>query len=1062
MATKEELEARIAANEQRLIRIDADEARTIARLNRTYASDPAALQEALAAATSSFGSLRTEVQTAIASQTAELAALPEIQPQPSQTAAQSVSEGAPQGPTKSPQQEVDTTTGRVVVKPETTAPSNADAVATTENGGGDSGTDAPVRTTEQTQATNGYDATGNTIGVDVRGEDGTVSNLRKNPETGELYDPGGLPSGSELKTNPGNSTSDDAGVPNKTTTQAAVNTAAQAKIIPQPNVLDKFGSYTYNASVYLLTPAQYKKLLVSKTKKINGYQLLFQSGGAPNNIGGKLGSSEVTGPDRGRNPAFDLDFYIDSITVDNALPGKMSGAAHMVTDLKFTVIEPNGISLLDRLYEAVQDHVPKTGTGAINYTSVTYLMVLRFYGYDENGKLVGGSTTAPLGADSSTIIEKYIPFIINGVDWTVSNKLVNYDFKCSPVGQGIAGTTRRGTIPYNVELSDSTVAGLLGGDAKYNSGTAQSATPGASTTAVKTETAINPETGETYQKIAAPQNANAAPNAKKAITQGLMGAMNDFQKSLVQEGIYQFADEYYIEFADKAIADATIVLPGKQKNKAASPQGKPATQDAQTLLQEKVSANLDVRNFSITAGQQILQAIELAIRNSSYISNQALVVTDEESGVTTPNPNSRNQPFKWFQISMQAEQKQNEFDSLRNDFAYKITFVVSSYAVPNFVSSYFPASKFPGVHKSYNYWFTGLNTAVLDYQANFNNLYTITVTGTDPKNSAAAAIKRAFSSSMRDVPKYNYAPNSTESLSGAKNTGNEISANAAEYLYDPSSLGEIKLKIIGDPAWIQQGSAFAGVNAKEFNYSAFLPDGTINFDSQQVLFEIAWQRPEDYSLLTGLADPYSRTQKTTGDRQPIQSYVYQANRCVSEFKNGRFEQTLEGALYMFPNDKGTNTAPTAAAKGAAKAASDGSNDRAEAARLGNYLKPQAAVASSANVNNAGNAANPTNSTPAASETDTRSNTSVQDQTSTVKGVMPAPATSLYDPFGSETSTSEAVPDNIRPAASADPVTSNGEPVEAAVEFTAPPKIGQPNPEAIINDNNDISKDADPG
>jgi hypothetical protein len=77
-------------------------------------------------------------------------------------------------------------------------------------------------------------------------------------------------------------------------------------------------------------------------------------------------------------------------------------------------------------------------------------------------------------------------------------------------------------------------------------------------------------------------------------------------------------------------------------------------------------------------------------------------------------------------------------------------------------------------------------------------------------------------------------------------------------------------------------------------------------------------------------------------------------------------------------------------------------------------------------------------------------------------VVPAPAASLYDPFGNETSTSEAVLDNIRPAAPAEPVTSNGEQVEANVEFTAPPKIGQPDPEAIINDNNDISKDSDPG
>ena len=54
-----------------------------------------------------------------------------------------------------------------------------------------------------------------------------------------------------------------------------------------------------------------------------------------------------------------------------------------MTGLKFTVIEPMGITLLDRIYQAVQDQAPKEqGTGKINYTTAQYLMVLRWYGYD--------------------------------------------------------------------------------------------------------------------------------------------------------------------------------------------------------------------------------------------------------------------------------------------------------------------------------------------------------------------------------------------------------------------------------------------------------------------------------------------------------------------------------------------------------------------------------------------------------------------------------------------------------------------------------------------------------
>ena len=64
------------------------------------------------------------------------------------------------------------------------------------------------------------------------------------------------------------------------TTQSFTNAnLSQALIEPQPNVLDKFASYTYQASVYLMTPDQYRNLINSNDKNIPDSQLLFQSGG---------------------------------------------------------------------------------------------------------------------------------------------------------------------------------------------------------------------------------------------------------------------------------------------------------------------------------------------------------------------------------------------------------------------------------------------------------------------------------------------------------------------------------------------------------------------------------------------------------------------------------------------------------------------------------------------------------------------------------------------------------------------------------------------------------------
>jgi hypothetical protein len=749
----------------------------------------------------------------------------------------------------------------------------------------------------------------------------------------------------------------------------------------KPNILDQYSSYTYSASVYLMSRSQYNRLLRSKKKTINGYNLLFQSGGAPGNVGGplpvgqaaELGVGSDNQFDYGRNPEFPQDFYIDTITIDNALPGRLTGAAHMVTNLKFTVVEPGNISLLDRLYAAVQNMAQTLDdtAGTVNYTAAAYLMVIRWYGYDEKGNIVDAKTSVDPDStlsDPRAICEKFIPFIIKKINWGVSSKLVTYEFDCAPIGQMVAGGTRRGTIPYDVQLTSATVGELLGGNAIYSTTSASAANPGAATTTGSknsTSVAKKPVSGRSSSRLFTPNptdargRANAANDARlqpnsqaqanprdlevnnassgyygtpakanaatdrKIIKLGLMGAMNEFQQQLVLENIYQKADSYEIVFVPgrdgkQNIRDAVLQIPpGLQKTPKPGEKkpASPTAQSSQTGMGTAASANanqglnpatnvvnISSRNYSITAGMQIVQAIDLAIRNSSYITSQALTINHED-GTESLNTD-RTEPMRWFKINMEAEQL--DYDRYRNDNAYKIRFVISEYEVPNFDSTYFPVSKFRGVHKSYPYWFTGQNTAVIDYSANFNSLYNITVTGSTPQNSAAAEQRRAFTSSMRDMPKYTYASASTESSAGAFAQGNKVGANASEYLYSPGDLSKAKIRIIGDPAWIQQGDLAGGVSVQDFSYAPFLPDGTINFDATQVLFEIAWQRPKDYDIATGLADPYQGAQLEA--RQPLQSNIYHAIKCVSEFKQGKFEQTLDGLLFMFPIPSGKNTA----------------------------------------------------------------------------------------------------------------------------------------------------------
>jgi hypothetical protein len=847
--------------------------------------------------------------------------------------------------------------------PETTPTTNA--------GDGDRGTNASVRTFVQTQATSFADPrllTNPTGGINsVTGQPLNIAPQFSDPRL--LTNPtGGINSftGETLNTAPPTSAGvgqyddatggagtnvnqtagDDVGSSYGGASQAendALNQALKTQtgsistdgsnqvITPQANVLDRFSSYTYRASWYLMTPAQYKQLVYSKKKTINGYMLLVQSGGAPQNSGGFKGAlgtqqgqaypdgsvepNKIPGAkdaDAGRNPAFPLDFYIDSVTIENFLTGGGTRAPHSTKNIKFTIVENNGITLLDRLYEAVQDFMPASGQkNGINYASVVYLMVIRFYGYDEQGNLV--TNISGNKSDPNSVIEKFIPFKISKCDWTIDSKLVTYSFEGLAPGEGSAAGTRRGTIPYNIELTAANIGDLLGQDVKYSATPAATATPGASTTS-STPDQSDAETRRLLaaNAAAAPPKADSSASSKKnSITQGLMGAMNQFQQDLVKQGVYEKADEYEIVFANPgpggggtAIKNARLIPPGKKTNASQTPMATVPTTDPSSAVMEKISKDIKSRNYSITAGMQLVQAIELAIRNSTFVTDQNVLFFNEDDALQVKN-DANKKDIVWFNITFQAIQL--EYDNKRNDYAQKITFIINTYTPMNFSSNYYPINKFRGLHKQYNYWFTGKNTAVIDYKETMNNLYNLTISGDQTKGNLAFQQRKAFTSSMRDQPFYNFQTASAENSAGDNGKQNEPQANLAESLYDPVGLANCNVRIVGDPAWIQQGSFAGGVSAKEFDFNAFLPDGTINFDAREVMFEIAWQRPQDYDINTGLADPYAKS----SSRQPVQSRVYTAMQCTSEFRQGSFYQNLEGKLYFFMKPNASNKAATA-------------------------------------------------------------------------------------------------------------------------------------------------------
>ena len=768
--------------------------------------------------------------------------------------------------------------GRITRVPDTSSATTAESPGNATNT--DTGTSAPVRTIQQTQATPA-------AGPGLLLNPGDVE-----AQDGGYYGNGSATPPASTKIGVGAPRDDTGAKPTTNLTQQEINSIFNnATITPQPNVLDQYASYTYGISVYLTTEDAYKTMVTTGKRNLTGSHLLFQSAGIP------VGS---------RTPYFNNDYYIEKVDLHSKIIGKSTGMTHNVVDFSMTVVEPTGITLIDNLSKAVQVLLPDA-TVKKNLSSVVYFMVIRFYGYDQFGNLVRGApglNGVNSNTDTNAFVEKFFPFLIKDIKFKVASKVVEYDITAAGVHYNINAGSARGSIPYNIELSGQTVNDLLSGAPQYTAATQNTL----GTTVDDYNNPLPP---------VAPAKADAAPPKKATIRQGLIEAINAFQRELSGPGPdcpYTYPDVYSVEFATPALKSAKVRKPGNlDKSKTSNATGGTA---ADQKLGAKQSMDTNSRTQSATAGMQIVQLLDQIMRNSTYLEDQQLVKYDEATGTLMANGSPASQ-VAWFKIGLQATPV--KYDPKRNDYAYNIKYTISPYRIAQLNSQYFPQPKFTGVQKEYNYWFTGQNTSVLNYEENINNLYYLTLSGVNFSNSATTI------GANGEQIKYNFNTRSTESSQGADGKTNEPVANAAEQLLNPGDFKDSVITIVGDPAWIQQGEAFVGIPIGDSNYfSAFLADGTINFDAGQVLYRIAFNASSDYDLDTGLQTISGLASGSSGNGTGVTPLTSQpggpaainrtfiAKECISSFNKGKFTQQLKGTLLLNATTADNQAAASAA------------------------------------------------------------------------------------------------------------------------------------------------------
>jgi hypothetical protein len=784
--------------------------------------------------------------------------------------------------------------GRIRLPPDTNTQSNA--LKFDNINGLDFGTDAPVRTLAGTQSI-----------PNSTSRDDAV--LTPQDRLGDKIIPGGNAPGA-------GAAGDDRGSAELISSLNAIGW--DDKIEAQDNILSQYASYTYQASLYLIDRQNYLRILNTGSKDLSNAKLLIQSGGAA---------------PAGRSDFFSLDYYIDRIELKSFFVGRGSRFANNLKEGRMTVIEPSGISFVQNLDAATQQYFGINTGNKRNFASQLYLLVIKFYGYDDQGNLVRGgrnsNQTTNQTSDPNAFVEKFYPLIITKLDFRIASKAVEYDIQFKAPPYYINASQGRGTLPFNFEFSGKTVKDILAGPDTYsaNQTAVSRGSPAARNTVAEepsfsVEYEVNEITGETSpiliptnttRSTRPPANASAVTPAKNTVRKGLMQRLNEYQQELVNSGVIQYADVFNIEFVLDSIGSATVLQPGLDKSSTSM--ATPGTAAEQKLpIKQSMDVNTQIQGF--IAGTQIVQCIEQILRRSSYIRDQQTQIVLNKNGDTKPGPGVNLRNTAWYRIGFKAVPMLDKYDEKRNDYAYKITYTVSPYRISQLNSPYFKPPVFPGVHKSYKYWFTGENTEVLSYEESLNNLYFIPLTNTTSVGTSSVQGALAINEQLKFLP-------STASGQSTQGGGTprpmEPAANAADELYSPSDLKESNLTIVGDPAWLQQGEAFVALNKNNPDYfRAFLSDGTINFDAQQIMFEIAFNAPRDYNLATGLAQPTadrlnSTTQldqvtKTPGPAQF--SRIYIAKECTSVFERGKFIHHLKGTLMTYyPPGRGQGRLP---------------------------------------------------------------------------------------------------------------------------------------------------------
>lgn len=638
------------------------------------------------------------------------------------------------------------------------------------------------------------------------------------------------------------------------------------------NPLNSYTSYTYNLSLHMLGKKDFNDLV--KGIEPRPKHTLIASAGR----GGSVGK---------RDKNWSENFFWDELKMNTVIGLNHNSQGTNAIDLSFVILEPMGMSLLDRLIQTTID------IGEKNHLSVPYLLQIDFYD-SEQGLLKN--------------LRKWIPIRLIECKIKGSVRGSEYRFRAVPF-QHQAMMESVITTPANFEI----VAGTIEEFFKKKEVV--------STTATAREAVRGP----------AQRTTDNGPAAKSQYTvSSYVAAYNAWQEELTNNGSTGVGSstgkagtpgESKTAIKGKFNTIDVVFHPAITDNGG----GKIINQQTQSSLATPMgtvgqsgaaappSIGTTMGKFYITAGTHLTQVIHNMMKNTEYVRQQ---ITDG----STANKN----PLSWYKIIPSIEL--NDYDTYNGKWSFAATYYVVPYEVKNSTHTLAPKYEVSprDAVKVYDYLYTGKNVDVLDLQIDFDFLYYTAIieyrgktgiasgdrasipqqeNGTDPKDTQPTAENVTTTKTLPINPtrRDRHGDDVSQNGMGIRNDPRaQATESVSESLYS-SSRGDmlnVRMKINGDPEFIKQDeiyvtpTAWISKNGSLKGYSVNPTDinGSLPMDSIEIMVQVNFRIPVDYDENTGgLAEGSNALSKFSG--------VYRILQVENIFKNGKFEQTLDMIRY---------------------------------------------------------------------------------------------------------------------------------------------------------------------